>query len=211
MKPRISLLVKLAAPLTVLILLTFGYPAYRVYQAVNDQMQQAVQTRLRGAADAVAAAAGNGVVGQISQTPDAVSSPGYTTLLPVLKAAQQAGGLNWVGIYYRDSARHLYNWIDADADQPGYPFFFATSEHQAALDDGQPRFTHYSDEFGDYYAYVTPVYGPAAGGAPVIIGLAEASVLEPTRQRRPSWAACCWRWSCRWWWRGWCSFSRCCD
>ena len=181
MRPRISLFVKLAAPLAVLILLAFAYPAYRVYQAANDQMQQAVQTRLQRAADVLAKAAGNGALAQIGRTPEAVSSPAYGALLPLLQAAQAAGGLHSANIYYRDSARQLYTWIDANGDRPGHPFISATLAHQATLDDGQPRFTRYSDQSGDTYAYLTPVFGPGAGGAPVIIGLVETSVLEPVQ------------------------------
>jgi signal transduction histidine kinase/DNA-binding response OmpR family regulator/HPt (histidine-containing phosphotransfer) domain-containing protein len=182
MKLRVPLFLKFALPLTVLILLVFGLSTYQVYRVLNNRLQLDLQSRLQRAADyTLHMMASSGPLDQIRHQPQDVNSPAYTALQAYLQAVREAGDLNKVNIYYRDEGTHqFYYWMDVDGIQPGYPFVAAPPDYQAIYVDRQPRFTQYSDEFGDYYAYAAPLVA-VEGGHPVVIGVVEASVLQQTR------------------------------
>ncbi len=178
MNYRFPLFLKIALLLAPLVSLTAGYSTYLVYQQANRQLQQDMEARLLRAANYVQAAVDPVRLEQI-RAPKDVNASAYRQLALELNAAREAGNLTWVGIFLRDPATgHFFYWVDADSTPPRYPFFAVTEQHRATYRDGVPRYVRYSDDYGDYYAYVMPLSVTQTDGTRLTLGLIEANVLQ---------------------------------
>ncbi|HLF03552.1 MAG TPA: ATP-binding protein, partial [Anaerolineales bacterium] len=96
-----------------------------------------------------------------------------------------AGGLAWLGIYYREGS-FLYYWVDTGETGVGYPFFYATPAHLVAFDEGRVQRVQYIDEFGAQYGFVAPIVVEGH-----VMGIVEALVSQETRElvQREAWAS----------------------
>lgn len=172
MKLRISVFVRIMAPLVLLIVLTVGISGYRVYRATTERWQSEMDTRLERVATLIAQQVDPELLQQIRQPAD-LGNAAYLQIQQILNMALTAGNLNWIGIYYSEGG-YLYYWVDTSDSGVGYPFFYATPAHFAALQDGQPHRVAYTDEFGSYYGFVAPIVVRDESAQPQTIGLVEA-------------------------------------
>ncbi len=179
MKMRVPLFLKIMTPLIALIIITLGLSGYQIYRESTRRWQTDMDTRLERVAQLVAQTVDVEKLGSIRQ-PLAINQPEYEAVAQQLQQALTAGHLNWVGIYYRDGDR-LFYWVDTDYTGVGYPFFYPTPAHLAALENGQPQQVQYTDEFGSYYGFVAPIVTTEANGDSTVLGLVEALVYLEAR------------------------------
>lgn len=172
MKLRISVFIRIMAPLVLLIVLTVGISGYRVYRATTERWQSEMDTRLERVAMLIAQQVDPALLEQVRQPTD-LGNAAYLQIQQTLNTALTAGNLNWIGIYYSQGG-YLYYWVDTSDSGVGYPFFYATPAHFAALQDGQPHRVAYTDEFGSYYGFVAPIVVRDESAQPQTIGLVEA-------------------------------------
>jgi len=175
MKIRIPLFVKIMAPLMAVVVLTVGVSGYRVYQESTRRWQKDLDTRLERIARLVAANVNTDTLEQI-RAPIDIDGDAYAQVQQQLEQARMAGSLSWVGIF-RLRGEYLEYWADADSTGVGYPFFYATAEHLAVLQDQQLHRVRYEDEFGQYYGYVAPIVVTDEKGSRVL-GIVEASAPQ---------------------------------
>ncbi len=175
MKVRIPLFVKIIAPLTILLFVTVWLSGYQIYTESTQRWQNEMDARLERMAQIVATSVSAETLQSI-QGPDDVHSEDYRQIKNQLDQILTAGGLGWVGIYYRYNG-HLYYWVDSSETGVGYPFLYPTTEHEAAFSDPEHtiRWVSYSDEFGSYYGAIAPIVVEGPDGSK-IIGIVEASV-----------------------------------
>jgi signal transduction histidine kinase len=182
--PRVPLLVKIILPIAALVALTVGLSGYYIYQQANARLQRELDGRLERVARFIASNVDRGALAQI-QVPGDREDPAYARIREQLELARTAGGLTWVGIYYRQGD-YLYYWVDSDSLGVGYPFFHATPDHMAVFDQNQVRRIDYPDEFGSFYGFAAPLTDDRGN----VIGVVEAVVLKEARQlvQREAWA-----------------------
>ncbi len=178
-KIRFSLFVKIVAPLIVLIALTVGISGYRIYQASTERWQSEMDTRLERTALLIASTVDPALLDRV-RLPTDLDNDVYSRIAGPMEAAQTAGNVDWIGIYYRQ-ADHLYYWVDTSGTGVGYPFFYPSAAHVAAFADQLPHKVEYTDEFGSYYGFVAPIIVDGAGG-PEVLGLVEASLEAESAQ-----------------------------
>lgn len=189
MRLRIPLWFKILVPLILLIALTVGVSGYRVYLESVEHWQVELDTRAEHVAGLVAASVDPELLQQVRLPADTEGAVFKQVVRP-LQDALTASNLDWIGLYYRDDAGHLYYWVDTSSTGVGYPFFYATPEHLAAFEDLQPHRVVYTDEFGSYRGYVAPVIveGPAGPRAVAIVEAStegeQAQLLEQETLRR---------------------------
>jgi hypothetical protein len=171
----IPLYVKIVLPLAILITTVMLYSGLRIYDETMKQYRLDISTRLERSADAVAATINVPLLRLITK-PDDVKTVAYTEIANQLYRMSEAGDLGGVEIYGMEEG-HFYYWVDAGGMAPMYPFFYATPEHFATYADRQPRFVSYADEFGQYYAYVTPLVNINDE----VIGLIETNTYAETQ------------------------------
>jgi GAF domain-containing protein len=176
MSLRIPIFVKVITPLVALLLLTTLASGYLVYQEGAKSRRKELDLRLQTIATAAAERVDRAAL-QTIQTPSDQISPEYQTVQAQLARVRDTGVVDWVGIYRREGDRLVY-WVDSDATGMGYPFFYATPAHLAALADPQQRpvQVEYTDEFGAYYGYVAPLVEITPQGEAQVIGLVEALI-----------------------------------
>ncbi len=174
MKWRIPLYVKLVVPFLLILSLSVGFSGYRIYQLTLTRWQSEMDTRLERVAKLLAETVDVAQLRQI-QTPSDVNAPVYAAVQAQLAQASTAANLGWIGIYYAEAGR-LYYWVDEGFTGVGYPFFYASPEHYAALADQQAHWVHYTDEFGTYYGIVVPIVREGE-----TVGLVEASIEDEAR------------------------------
>ncbi len=179
MKMRVPLFFKIMAPLIALIVITLGLSGYQIYRESTRRWQTDMDTRLERVAQLIAQTVDVDKLGSIRQPLD-IERPEYRAVARQLQQALTAGNLNWLGIYYRDGDR-LFYWVDTDDTGVGYPFFYATPAHLAALENGRPQQVEYTDEFGSYYGFVAPIVAAKANGESTVLGLVEALVYIEAR------------------------------
>jgi signal transduction histidine kinase len=167
------------APIVTLIILTVGVSGYRVYQENARRLQTDLDTRLERAATLIAQTVDLDSLNTI-KTPADIESDAYLKIQEQLDLARTAGGLAWVGIFYRDGD-YFYYWVDADLTGVGYPFFYATPTHFAVFENRQTAVVEYADEYGSYYGYAAPLIIVDEGGNEQVVGLVEALVLQESR------------------------------
>lgn len=188
MNIRIPLLFKITAPLVLLITITIAVSGYRVYRESTERFEHDRDIRLERLAEVTAASIPIASLQQVREPLDLMSEA-YAEVEAVLNNAASAGNLNWIGIYYREGGV-LYYWVDNSRSGVGYPFFYATPEHFAALDNREVRRVEYADEFGSYYGFVAPILiegddGPQAIGlVEVVIDGESAQLIERDTLRR---------------------------
>jgi signal transduction histidine kinase/DNA-binding response OmpR family regulator len=176
---RLPLFVKLMLPLIVIIMITVVLSGFRVYQESTQRVQAELDTRLKRSANLVAETIDVPALQQI-KVPADIESETYVTLRDKLTQINESANLNWIGIYYVEEG-HFYYWIDIDDTGVAYPFFYPSPAHVAAYQQGTAQTTQYTDEFGSYYAYVTPLRNGSGDQAP-IIGVIEVAVQQETRE-----------------------------
>jgi signal transduction histidine kinase/DNA-binding response OmpR family regulator/HAMP domain-containing protein len=151
----IPLYAKIVLPMAVLIISSLIFLGMRIYDETMSRMRENIAVRLERSANAVALTIDLKMLRLITKPADA-ETPGYTLLTTQLYRMAEAGGLGGIEIYGLQDG-HFYYWVDAGGMTPGYPFFYAQPEHYATYADRTPRYVNYSDEFGEYYAYLTPL------------------------------------------------------
>ncbi len=176
---RLPLIVRIMAPIVTLIILTVGVSGYRVYQENAQRLQTDLDTRLERAAALIAQTVDLDSLNTIKAPAD-IESDAYLKIQEHLDLARTAGGLAWVGIFYRDGD-YFYYWVDADSTGVGYPFFYATPTHFAVFEDRQTSVVEYADEYGSYYGYATPLIVVDESGNEQVVGLVEALVQQESR------------------------------
>ena len=176
---RLPLIVRIMAPIVALIILTVGVSGYRVYQENAQRLQTDLDTRLERAAALIAQTVDLNSLSTI-KTPADIESDAYLKIQEQLDLARTAGGLAWVGIFYRDGD-YFYYWVDADLTGVGYPFFYATPTHFAIFENRQTQVVEYADEYGSYYGYAAPLIAVDEDGTEQVVGLVEALVLQESR------------------------------
>jgi signal transduction histidine kinase/DNA-binding response OmpR family regulator len=176
---RLPLFVKLMVPLIVIIMITVGLSGFRVYQESTQRVQAELDTRLKRSANLVAATIDITTLQQV-KVPADIDSEAYATIQQQLEHINAAANVSWIGIYYANQG-HFYYWVDLDSTGVAYPFFYPSAAHLAAFQNGTAQTTEYTDEFGSYYAYVSPLRDKADDQAP-IIGVIEVAVQQETRQ-----------------------------
>ena len=176
---RLPLIVRIMAPIVTLIILTVGVSGYRVYQENAQRLQTDLDTRLERAAALIAQTVDLDSLNTV-KTPADIESDAYLKLQEQLDLARTAGGLAWVGIFYRDGD-YFYYWVDADLTGVGYPFFHATPTHFAIFENRQTQVVEYADEYGSYYGYIAPLIAVDEDGNEQVVGLVEALVLQESR------------------------------
>jgi len=110
------------------------------------------------------------------ETPADIDSFAYQDITNRLFLTAEASGLGGIEIYGFDDG-HFHYWVDAGGMTPYYPFFYAQPEHYATLEDRQPRYVEYADEFGQYYAYLYPL----VNSHDEIVGLIETYINAETQ------------------------------
>ncbi|MFZ6029312.1 MAG: response regulator [Chloroflexota bacterium] len=172
----VPLYVKIVFPLAILIIASLAYSGLRIYRETIKGMQQDIETRMRRATDAVASTVDLRLLYMINVPAD-IDTVAYDQVYKQLFRMAEAGDLGGIEIYgMRDG--HFYYWVDAGGMTPHYPFFYAQPEHFATYEDRQPRYLYYADEFGQYYAYVTPLIN----AEDEVIGLVEGYTNAETQQ-----------------------------
>src|SRR5262245_14892603 len=176
---RAPLLVKVLAPLILVILLTVGLSGYQVYQESTRRWQAEMDARLERVVNLVASKLDQEQLQSIRE-PGQIDSAAYEQIADQLQQALIAGNIAWMGVYYREGD-YFYYWVDTDYSGVGYPFFYATPAHFAAYTDQQSRPVEYTDEFGSYYGFVAPIIVTNEAGDSEVIGLVEALVDRESR------------------------------
>jgi signal transduction histidine kinase/CheY-like chemotaxis protein/HAMP domain-containing protein len=151
----VPLYVKIVLPMAILITASLAYSGLRIYNETMSHFRDDISTRLERSANAVADTIDVRLLRLIT-APDDAKTVAYTQVSQQLYRMAQAGDLGGIEIYGLEDG-HFYYWADAGGMTPIYPFFYAQPEHFATYADRQPRYVNYSDEFGQYYAYVTPL------------------------------------------------------
>lgn len=175
MRLRIPVFVKMMTPLMLIITLSIGLSGYRVYQASGRRWQAEMDRRLERVAVLVAAEVDTALLQQL-EAPVDIESENYEALADFLNRVVTTSNVEWIGIYYQDEG-HLFYWVDSDYTGVGYPFFYPTEEHLAALADEQVYRVKYTDEFGSYYGFIAPIVTEAG-----VIGIVEASLTAEASQ-----------------------------
>lgn len=173
-KLRVPLFVKVMLPLVALIIVTVGLSGYRVYRESTDHFQSEMDTRLERVALLIAHTVSTETLMSIYEPTD-IDGSEYASIERQLEAAQTAGNLAWVGIYYREDD-YFYYWVDADATGVSYPFFYPSAGHFAAYEDQQTHRVRYTDEYGSYYGFVAPIIITDENGQAQVLGLVEAAL-----------------------------------
>lgn len=176
---RAPLLVKVMAPLILVIFLTVGLSGYQVYQESTRRWHSEMDARLKRVVNLVATTVDQEQLQSIREPAD-IDSLAYKRVTDQLQQSVIAGNIPWLGIYYREGD-YFYYWADSDYSGAGYPFFYATPAHFAAYEDHQSHPVEYTDEFGSYYGFIAPILAENEAGEPEVIGLVEALVDQEAR------------------------------
>jgi signal transduction histidine kinase/CheY-like chemotaxis protein/HPt (histidine-containing phosphotransfer) domain-containing protein len=176
---RVPLFIKIVVPLAILILFVMGFSGYQIYRESNQHLLENNDTRTERVAEYMAAMLDQAALLEID-SPGDTSSPAYDLISGQLELARAAGDLAWVGVYARDEEGHFFYWVDADRIPTGYPFFRPTKEHVEAFDERKSLPVAYTDEFGSYLGYVSPILVIHEDGSEEVIGLVEASISNET-------------------------------
>lgn len=178
MSMRIPIFFKLTIPLILLITITVGLSGYLVYTESTQRWQAELDTRLDRVANLLATTVDVRMLLQLRDPVD-IDTPEYRAVQRQLQQALTAANLARISIFYRDRDQ-LYYWVDTNSTGVGYPFLYATPEHNAAFIDRAPQRVEYADEFGSYYGMVVPIVIPGPGGAQVV-GIIEAAFTQESR------------------------------
>jgi signal transduction histidine kinase len=174
---RVPILIKIMAPLVLLIIVVVGTSAVYVYRQTTERLQADLDRRLSLAPAVVAGIVDRNQLRQIRsrEDPEGVN---YARVQQMLEWADGAANLDWIGITYREND-NLYLWVDVDGAPVGEPFP-ATADHLAVWDDLQPRYTEYESRIGPVYGFVVPIIQQDDKGERAV-GLVEAAVLQQDR------------------------------
>lgn len=172
MNLRIPLILKIQAPLILIISITVGIVGYRVYRESTNRWQSEMDLRLKRVVEIIS---DNIDIDRLAllQQPNDTNTILYEQLESQLYQALNTSNITWIGVYYKQED-FFYLWLDTDYTGVGYPFFYATPEHYAAYDHADVQRVRYTDEFGQYYGFVSPVVVEDEGGNTHSIALVEA-------------------------------------
>ena len=167
---RVSTFVKFVIPLLTIVGLAVGLSGLWNYRQNKESHRQEVAARLQMVAATLAASITPAEVDAL-QTPGDDRQPAYGRITKMLREAGSTREIAWVGVLRQDDD-HFFMVADLGETGIGYPFFYATPEHQAALKHGEVREVAYTDEFGSYLGFVSPIFNDDGRA----IALVEASV-----------------------------------